>query len=523
MKRTFLSLFLIFCVKIVQAQSITISPTGITPVQSAYPRLTFAQIQAKTDMTIGDLAYDLTFYCLRMYNGHEWIRFLNAQPNVGEATAFGFNGPSTFIYDVAHDSQNNIYILGIFNTSLVLSPTVTLTGSAENESLFIAKFNTAGTLLAYTKEQATNYSLYPSDLHIDSNDNVYVCGGYSGTVAFGGIYNCTSTNNSIDVFIAKYNSSLVIQWAISNGGAGEDLGLEIATEPNGNVFIGGYFEGTISFDGGGVQQTSAGGYDVFLTKYTSTGTFVWANSFGGTNYDFVNDMYYDGYDNLYLTGTFATATTIGTDAYTSNGEGDFFVAKFNKNGVYRKSFAGGGTGDDAGNTIIADSQGSIYVGGAFQNTVTLNGIDHVSKGGYDVFLANFYEEIGVNARSIASNLLLGFFYTFGSNDASIDDFITDATNDSAGNIYITGTTSGTLPIEGFSTTINYGTFLWKRNHDSKTTALFSYSITYPCITKDNIGNVFLGGKIDSSTTIGTTFLNVPTGMTSDVLVRVRLN
>ncbi|CAH0995713.1 hypothetical protein EMA8858_01838 [Emticicia aquatica] len=521
MKKIILSLFLIFFLKEIRAQNVTILPSGITPVQSAYLKLTNAQILAKTDMAIGDIVYDLTFYCLRMYNGHEWLSFLNAQPNTGEVAAFGFNSVSTTVIGVVHDSQNNIYIAGNFTTSLVLSPTVTLTGSSAFESIFIAKFNTAGTLLSYTKEQGNN-SIFVEGLHVDSNDNVYVTGGYLGTISMGGLYNFTSTTGSYDAFFSKYNSSLAIQWSKSEGGTGDDSGRRIATETNGNVFLEGYFDGTINFNGGAVQKTSAGNYDVFLAKYSSTGTFTWAHSFGGTSYDFANDIYYDGSNELYLIGTFGTDFTIGVDAYTSNGGSDFFIAKFDKNGVYLSSLTGGGTGDESGNLIVRDSQGTIFVGGDFQNTITVNGIDYVSKGGIDFFLAELYKPILVNARSTSSEILLTSFKAFGSNDASVNDFIHDATNDSDGNIYITGATSGTLPIEGFSISINNGAFLWKRNHDAKTTGLFAYPTGFG-ITRDNIGNLFIVGNAFLSMTIGGVFINVPTGTVSDVLLRVRMN
>ncbi|CAH0995712.1 hypothetical protein EMA8858_01837 [Emticicia aquatica] len=522
MKKIILSLFLIFFVKIVEAQNVTILPSGITPVKTSYLKLTFEQIQAKTDMTVGDLIYDTSFYCLRMYNGHEWLRLLNSQSSDGEATAFGFNSVATTISGIAHDSQNNIYITGYFLTSLVLSPTVTLTGNSVSENLFIAKFNAEGTLLAYTKEVGSSVVI-PYDLYIDGNDNVYVAGSYKGTVTMGGLYNFTSNSTTYDAFVSKYNTSLAIQWSKSEGGVGDEFASEIASDASGNIFIGGYFTETINFNGGAVQKTSVGSYDVFIAKYTSTGTLTWANSFGGLNSDVVNDIHFDGINDLYLTGYYDLATTIGSDSYTSNGETDFYIAKFDKDGVYQASFSGGGTGADYGNTIVQDSQGWIFVGGDFHNTITIDGLDYVSKGGSDMFLVNLSKPYVENAR-VNTTISLGIFETFGSDDPTVDDFLTETTNDADGNIYVTGFTSGTLPIDGFSTTVHNGVFLWKRHADVLTIGLYSYPLnTYPYITRDNIGNVFLSGGIDVSTTIGGAFINIPSGTMSNVLMRVRLN
>ncbi len=523
MKKILLNLFFIFFLKILHAQNVTILPSGIAPVQGGYLKLTFEQIQAKTDMTIGDLVFDTSFLCLRMYNGHEWLRLLNAQSSDGEVTAFGFNSPSTSVCGVAHDSQNNIYIAGYFSTSLILSPTVTLTGNIAYETLFIAKFSTDGTLLAYIKEQGDD-GIMPLDLHIDNNDNLYVVGTYKGTVSMGGLYNITSNGGGYDAFINKYDTSLAIQWSKSEGGLGDDFASDITSDTSGNIFVGGYFTETTSFNGSAIQKISAGSYDVFVAKYTSIGTFTWATSFGGANMDVINKIYFDGINGLYLTGYYEVSTTIGTDTYTSNGLTDFYIAKFDKDGVYQASFSGGGIGADFGNTIVQDSEGSIFIGGDFQNTITINGIDFVSKGSSDIFLAEIATISEGSVRKIASAFSIVSFNTFGSDDSSVDDYLTEATNDSGGNIYLTGITSGTLPIEGLTTTVNNGIFIWKRNHNSLTMGLFSYTLNgYPYITKDNIGNVFISTGIDVSTTIGGVFINIPSGTMTDILMRVRIN
>ncbi|CAH0995711.1 hypothetical protein EMA8858_01836 [Emticicia aquatica] len=525
MKKIILSLFLIFFLKVVQAQNVTILPSGITPVQASHLKLTYDQIQAKTDMAIGDLVFDLTFYCVRIYNGHEWVRILNAQSTEGDVTAFGCNAQFTTIIGVAHDSQNNIYIAGLFRASIILSPTVTLTGGAEYESLFIAKYNTSGTLLSYTKEQATNVSVIPTDLHIDSNDNVYVSGSYYGTVAFGGIYNYTPLGDN-DAFIAKYNTSLAIQWVKSEGGTGPDIAQKVVTDASGNVFVAGTYQSTINFNGGAIQKTSNGWSDIFVAKYTSAGLITWVNSVGGVNYDYLKDIYHNGSNALYIAGTYYDATTIGTENYTSNGMADLFMAKFDINGVYQSSFSVGGTEEDGVFlSIVKDSQGTLFLAGDFQGTITVNGSDYVSKGSVDIFLATILDQIGpsMNARQI--NWMLSIdsdsFNTFGGTNV---EYVTDAISDANGNIYLTGYTNVNLSIEGYSIAEPYGTFVWRRNTENLTTALFSFpSALDSRITKDNLGNVFISSVTTSPVTIGGAYINTPSATMSAILARMRLN
>ena len=57
------------------AQSVTITPDGITPASGKmnYPRLSYDALIALPNPQTGDLAYDLTFNCLRVYNGQRWV------------------------------------------------------------------------------------------------------------------------------------------------------------------------------------------------------------------------------------------------------------------------------------------------------------------------------------------------------------------------------------------------------------------------------------------------------------------
>ena len=66
----------------------------------------------------------------------------------------------------------------------------------------------------------------------------------------------------------------------------------VKTDDAGNVFIFGYFNGTMDMDpGAGVYNlVSAGSDDIFCGKYNASGALVWAVKIGGTgteqNYGF---------------------------------------------------------------------------------------------------------------------------------------------------------------------------------------------------------------------------------------------
>ena len=81
--RTPLLLFLILTVSVlsVRSQSVTITPNGITPA-SSHPRLTYDAILALSSPAEGDIAYDITFKCLRVFNGNKWVCTITNNPDL---------------------------------------------------------------------------------------------------------------------------------------------------------------------------------------------------------------------------------------------------------------------------------------------------------------------------------------------------------------------------------------------------------------------------------------------------------
>jgi hypothetical protein len=72
-----------------------------------------------------------------------------------------------------------------------------------------------------------------------SSGNVFVTGFYKLTAAFDN-QPVTSVGGE-DIFMAKYDGSGSLQWVKSAGGTGDDRGLGIATDANGNLYATGQY------------------------------------------------------------------------------------------------------------------------------------------------------------------------------------------------------------------------------------------------------------------------------------------
>jgi chitodextrinase len=199
----------------------------------------------------------------------------------------------------------------------------------------------------------------------------------------------TSAGGS-DVFIAKFSSSGALLWSKRFGATSTDTGYGIGVDTSGNVLVIGIFQGTVDFGGGSL--ISAGGSDIFLAKYSSSGAHLWSKRFGGTGNDMGFGIAVAGNGDVAVTGSFGnfgSAVDFGGGPLTSAGGPDIFVAKYSTDGVHLWSRGMGGTGQDVGQSVGVDGGGNVVVTGYFQGTVNFGSGSLTSAGGTDIFLMKY--------------------------------------------------------------------------------------------------------------------------------------
>src|SRR5260221_3270371 len=91
-------------------------------------------------------------------------------------------------------------------------------------------------------------------------------------------------------------------WAKGFGSVGTDYGAAMAVDRNGNIFVTGVFSNSVDFGGGALTSAGAGS-TMFLAKYSSHGSLMWAKQFGGTATWSPKSMALDGSGNIYVAVT----------------------------------------------------------------------------------------------------------------------------------------------------------------------------------------------------------------------------
>lgn len=269
-------------------------------------------------------------------------------------------------------------------------------------SLFAATAISHAQTYSWAKKMGSSTQDEGRALAVDNSGNVYLGGIFTGTADFdpsNGTLNLTALGGTGDIFIAKYSANGALVWAKPLGGSGNEELLDLKTDAQGNLYITGYFEGTVDFDGGPNQsnRTVAGGSDIFLAKYGNSGNLLWVNVIGGTSFDVGRDLAFDLNGNIVVAGSFSGANVDfdpgnGTANLSGTGQ-DVFVATYDPAGNYLNAFAFGGGNADYANAVEVSSTGNYIVGGAFQFSADFDptgGTNTINSVGLeDVFIASF--------------------------------------------------------------------------------------------------------------------------------------
>lgn len=307
------------------------------------------------------------------------VQIISAQTNFTPiwAKAIGDPGGDDNLEVSAVDVGGNICIGGKIDGVIDFDPGPGSTSYTNSNKGYLAKYSPSGSLMfAGILDGSAESRIYSIDF--DSNSNIYVYGyfayGFTDFDTGPGTYSLAANNN--DFFVAKYNSSGVIQWAINVGDANSVMyPWAMKVTPSGSVFITGNFNNFVDFDpsiGGVATLTANFGNDVFVAKYDNAGNYNWAKSFGGSGSDEGYGIDVDGSGNVAVTGSFEYTVDLDPDAGVTNvvaeGMTDIFVSKLNASGNFVWGGSMGGPLTDQGGRIKFNSNGEVIISSAVQSS-----------------------------------------------------------------------------------------------------------------------------------------------------------
>jgi hypothetical protein len=306
---------------------------------------------------------------------------------------FGTAEPlETFGYSAVTDSSNSIYITGS-----------TQTFGGEDYDVFLQKYDSSCDLL-YTKQWGGPGNDIARGIAVDAADNVYITGS---TDSFAG--------GLSQIFLLKYSSSGDLQFSVTWGGKQNDYGNGVVVDILGNIYVVGT---TTSF--------GAGGSDVVLLKYDSSGNLLFQKTWGGTQNDFGTALAVDSGGYVYLTGyTYSLGPTPGVSS--------IILLKYDPSGNLLFQKFSGGKMNDFGTGVAVDIDGNVYVTGYTKSYSVTPGVPSAflmkfDQSGSLLFQRSWGGHRGDFAYAVAVDsaenaYVTGYTYSFGPNTQGANFFV----------------------------------------------------------------------------------------------------
>ncbi len=220
-----------------------------------------------------------------------------------------------------------------FEDQLLRNPYYNAINPQKNACYFLLKYSDIGDLLwAVSNDDNLNPDgdyLKPGGIASDESGDIYIASTFNAdTFRIGSntLVNA-SADTTDDIFVAKYNTSGNLLWARSFGGTKNDYVLDVAGNGT-KMFLTGYFtSGSITFDGYQLFNSSKKG---FIASFGTTGNILWANSTGGKGVAKCAAPDHKG--NVYVGGGFKDSLSFDTyDIYNANG--GFFITRYDSTGT----------------------------------------------------------------------------------------------------------------------------------------------------------------------------------------------
>jgi hypothetical protein len=288
------------------------------------------------------------------------------------------------------DKDNNVLIVGLFQTSLNIGTTTLNSTNLRNEA-YVAKYNSNGGFLWAAKmdvvanvlsnitlsadnagnvvvtgvNSPANYlvkfdasgnklwtksfpmeSLYTSLVSTDANNNIYLTSEIhlsdaSGSTTIGSIP-LTQTSSDGATVLIKFDPDGNALWAKTYGGApalgySDSWPCDIKTDASGNTYLWGWCPNNAIFGAYTLANPIGIGYSLYLAKINTSGDVVWANAVyetkNGFNYGDLLDL--DKVGNVYIGGHFKDRIRIEGTEYIPEGTNDFFAVKYSSTGLFQ--------------------------------------------------------------------------------------------------------------------------------------------------------------------------------------------
>ncbi|MBO6515559.1 MAG: hypothetical protein JJ975_03320 [Bacteroidia bacterium] len=357
---------------------------------------------------------------------------------------FGF-ALNAIISDVALSDQNEVYVVGTFDTIVDFNPSTAVNNlNGIQDEVFVARYKANGEYMdGYSTGTGSHVSVGAAKL--DSKNNLCIYGSFDDTVEFDHLSVSTTDNNGA-LFLAKYSNFGSLQFVFDIESRTSNVSHDLTFDQDDNIFITGSFLArsagvTLDLDPGpgNTNLKGFGGIDGFWAVYSPEGAYKEGYLYDGS----VHNIALDAKGNIYISGSTVDSMDIDLGQsehliYTEPGGFDLYLAKYDSDLKLQYGMSVDGNSLNARmQNLLVDDKENVYVSGHFRDTLDLikgkEGGRLISTGLRDVYIAKFDKD---------GELRFAHSFGSGSNDQSAHMSLDDK-----GNLWFAGQFSDSINLD----------------------------------------------------------------------------
>jgi hypothetical protein len=282
--------------------------------------------------------------------------------------------------------NDQVYLAGDYNGNRAFifgSDTLSVLGG---ENTFLLKYTSIGNF-EWVKSYGGDLTDLPDQLKVDHEGNIYLVGIYNSTLIDFYGQTVTNSGIDHDVFVVKLDPAGNPMWAQSintqltsvKNTPGAETKINIDDENNFYI-ITEYMGPSVLSNEFVRPNAEAGTRDIVITKLNrDMGDFLWARSGNSLGDNMFNSAVFDRFGSIYLSGNVNIEELVYEDIDATNvivkdtiGNGGFYIMKINKEGDIRFARSKVNAMDNAmtGNSLSVDLFGNLFLTGTFVGTGT---------------------------------------------------------------------------------------------------------------------------------------------------------
>lgn len=276
------------------------------------------------------------------------------------------------------DQQGNVIITGSFSGKAKIGNDELF--SLGGGDVFVASFSPQGKL-NWHLEFGSPGDDFGSALAVNANNDIVVCGIFSGNVRLGDLHLQNTGGN--EIFILWLDAQGKVKNIFSPQFGHEAYPSTIKLNKQNKIGLAGWYS---SLTLGNRSKIALGETDFFMALFDAQGQKLYHITGGGLGLDECTDIHLDEDGNLYAIGTFVHNALLGPEELNGRTGSNAFFSKINHNGVivWYKTL-NSLKGNVVPQHLAVSNEGELFAVGFYSDTIWDKGFVSIANGQNDVF------------------------------------------------------------------------------------------------------------------------------------------